>query len=627
MADRKRSGDVFASLPIEIRKAILNNVERQDALNICSHSAAMYRASLPLAKQLLESELGADVISQVFPDAHAFTTFLNLAQLATDDEKKAAVKLHLTKWHNGDLVSKMSELDKIEAAHYLERIVVPFARDFAHKNADIFTGHLQLRFPDWSHPSRGQANGSTSRYDTLVPASPLTDFYPSERVRLLRAFCRFDIMSKVIKARPGAQLYSMAEQKDLLSDFFDAWEMEEITCVQKYVLDLHLLLVREYMAEIPRFVAGWAARADRIRGAGTVEEARDSITQAYAILRGDFPLHQEAGVAPGQSPFHVDFKMRNCLGVEAPIRKFPFLDVQTQSTFVKQIATFGLDHLHELLGCSPWRYVYWLRDNQDKLLANMATPEQAQYFGMDPNRLWVEPDEEFAVHLHGTVVQDNGSDDGNDSADEPVVYLGLNPGKREEQSNLGWRLLKNASAKSIEGFRRCGWVFWDEARLRQQHFWKRDDHEYIRPGSRLAWVMHPFVRGSYGITDPPAEDQIDDHSLTADDMDEVYASVDNINVPGLAGDSLTIPQHILTYLMQLDLQPPLDAMPQLTRAGPSAADEKLSNYHDENKDRYGDRWGLRNPIHPLLKVAGWQFNRRDWDNFMGPIGLDTPLNL
>ncbi|KAF6817108.1 hypothetical protein CMUS01_12149 [Colletotrichum musicola] len=511
MADQKRSSDLFATLPIEIRKDILNNIGGQDALNICSHSAAMYRASLPLAKQLLESELGPDVISQVFPDAYAFTAFPDLAQFA-DDEKKAAVKLHLTKWRNGDLISKMSELDKIEAAHYLERIVVPFARDFAHKNADIFDGHLQLRFPDWSHPSRGQATGSTAQYHTLVPAGPLTDFYPSERVRLLRAFCRFDVMSKVIKARPGTQLYSMAEQKDLLSKLFDAWEVEEIICVQKYVLDLHLLLVREYMAEIPRFVAGWAARADRIRGAGTVEEARDSITQAYAILRGDFPWHQQPAVVPGQGPFHVnfkiDFKMRNCLGVEAPIRKFPFLDVETQSTFVKQIATFGLDHLHELLSCSPWYYVYWLRDNQDDLLRDMATPEQAQYFGMDPNQIWVEPDEEFAVHLHGAVVPNtgvnNGSDDGNSPDNEPVVHFGLDPGKREEQSNLGWRLLKNASAKSIEGFRRCGWVFWDEARLRQQRFWKHADHE---------------------------------------------------------------------------------------------------------------------------RVAGWQFNRRDWDNFMGPIGLDTPLNL
>ncbi|KAF9871247.1 hypothetical protein CkaCkLH20_11168 [Colletotrichum karsti] len=479
----------LGALPFEIRKKILNSLDnRRDVFRICSQSPEMLRAAKPLRKQYLEAELGAGVVTAVFPDAMAVITFPRVDRATPEKTQRTLMRHHLEKWRHKDLVENCTEAQKRAAACFIDKTVIPFVEDFADKAKNLNGKNDQVCFPWWVNKDR--------RKEVAILPDYVFDYRPEERVRLIRAFCRFQLLSKVIQARPGPQLWSMRQQEELLKTFFDAWEVEEVLSVQQYVGDLHTLLWMKHLNYMA--VAITRASEDFCMNFHTPGWNKARNRNSWFVLMYD-PAHpQTAGHI--RSLFHMEKRgFQN-----KPVRKLEFVDVWTQSTFLKHLATFGLDFLHSMLMKDEGSYKHWIRVHGDAILAKIADPAEAAHFGADADWLWIGDvgDENNSNTMNNDDIINNNSDDG-DENDDPPTNLGRNPGVREGEANLAWKLLKNASQTSRYGFRRCGWVFWDEERLRKLKFWdpERDVDAENLPKD-LAWAAKSecdCMRGGSGM--------------------------------------------------------------------------------------------------------------------------------
>ncbi|KAK1976253.1 hypothetical protein LZ30DRAFT_806150 [Colletotrichum cereale] len=476
------AGDPFMRIPNELRKAILNDLgDRRDIYAISQASPPMGKAALSahgILEQLLQTELGPDQLRALLPDALAVVMFPNTTGTPSDAGKKAAIRQHLLAWKSSsDLVGRADDADKSAAYAFVDRLAIPFAEDFTALAGTIDNADDQIRLPAWAHRRR---TGKARR-----PAVEIWRYEPEERVRLLRAFCRFELLSRVIRARPGAQLYSLAEQRGLLRVLFHAWEVEEILCVQLYVGDLHTILFETHVVDVLETLSTTSIIAR------LTDHMRDS--RLIRLRRGPF----EDSYSDSDSADDDETEWFTKTGLEpdpgTPCARFELAGHAKHAVFVKQTATFGLAFLEHFLRSDARVYSRWIRANGHVLLDGMADPDEAEYLGpfgaRDPAAggvAWLTPRHLDPAQLDGD----------NAVASPPLTNANLAYGRRahgdgaDAAANTAWGHLDATNPQLREAFRRCGWVFWSDARLRRHVFWNRR-LDVFSPGSAPAWLYRP----------------------------------------------------------------------------------------------------------------------------------------
>ncbi|KAK2043469.1 hypothetical protein LZ31DRAFT_524315 [Colletotrichum somersetense] len=488
---RTPAGDPFMKMPVELHKAILNDLnDRRDVFAIRKASPIMSkttRGSHGILEQLLQTEIGPAQLRALLPDALAAVMFPTVLGHSSDTAKKTAILQHLRDWKSNRLGDRASDDEKMAAHVFIDRLAIPFAEDFAALTGTIDYLDVQIRLPAWAHKEQSQR--------APRPAPGIWSYEPEERVRLLRAFSRFELLSKVIRARPGTQLYTFDEQIGLLSTFFEAWEVEEILCVQLYIGDMHTILFETHFSDvfgkilessyILRRLGKVAGQVVRLRRQSLEEGYIGESDDEYSIWSAD------SDAEPG-----------------IPCAKFELAGHEKHGIFVKQTATFGLAFLKHFLRSDPKAYSHWIRAYGHVLLDGMAVPDEVEYFGPlgeDEARndlRWLSYRRLDAAQLDGNATT---------AIIPPQTNAYLAYGRApdavlEDDANTAWRHLNATNSQLREAFRRCGWVFWSDERLRRNVFWNRR-LDVFSPDSAPRWLYRPH---GVSISTPDEDDNEDD---------------------------------------------------------------------------------------------------------------------
>ncbi|KAK1579988.1 uncharacterized protein LY79DRAFT_672180 [Colletotrichum navitas] len=549
---RTSAGDPFMKMPVELHKFILDDLDdRRDVYAISRASPIMAktaRGTHGILEQLLQTELGPAQLRALLPDALAALMFPTALWYPSDAAKKAAILQHLRDWKSNRLGDRASDDDKAAAHVFIHRLAIPFAEDFAALTGTVDNVDDQIRLPAWAHDRRSKK--------APRPAAEIWRYEPEERVRLLRAFCRFELLSKVIRARPGAQLWTLAEQRHILNAFFEAWEVEEVLCVQMYVGEMHTILFETHVVDVLDTMSSISiisrlldparvGQSVRLRR-GPFEdyyEADDDETNEYKTDKDEIDEHHdESHTASAGSDAHTDGSSEvssspyddddddessasdsadddetawfTKTGTEpnpgTPCAKFELAGHEKHATFVKQTATFGLAFLKHFLRSDAPTYSRWIRARGRVLLNGMADPDEAEYFGPHGARRAVDG----GVAWLSFRILDPTQLDGDNAAASPPrtnadLAYGRTPGGAREDdddaaaaANTAWRHLDATNPQLREAFRRCGWVFWSDARLRRNVFWNRR-LDVFSPGAAPGWLHRPGGRaGDLAIVTP-----------------------------------------------------------------------------------------------------------------------------
>ncbi|OHW94379.1 hypothetical protein CSPAE12_07002 [Colletotrichum incanum] len=487
-------GDPFATLPVELQKEILDGLgHRGDVLAISQASSAVQEttnANGATIRQFLETELGSSQLRMLLHDALAVIMFPITVSIPTDTDKKAQISKHLQSWKSGELYDRANDIDKMAAYTFIDQVVIPFAEDFAALTQMIGKVPNQIRVPDWAHASR--CNRAPSRVNMSI-----WQYETEERVCLIRAFCRFELLSKVIQARPGVQLYTLSQQRLLLAEFFDAWEVEEILCVQLYIGDMHTILLEAHISGIINTMCNDSYNAHRAdynpesrfvrlrRGPfedgesdddeseyesdgsanhtiGMIEDnlsgslAQDELERSVMDLFG----YPEDTSDDSEYSYFDDDNERDWFtktGYEADpgtlCTKFELAGREKHSTFIKQIATFGLELLQHFIKSDKQTYSHWIRANGHIILEGIATLDEAKYFGPlgERDTFWMAPRLLDPLQIDGdnstTIPPPTNAD----------LSYGRFPGTNESASNTAWKHIDATNPQLREAFRRCAW--------------------------------------------------------------------------------------------------------------------------------------------------------------------------
>ncbi|KAK1993315.1 hypothetical protein LX36DRAFT_752425 [Colletotrichum falcatum] len=555
---RTSAGDPFMKLPVELQKAILDDLDDRRDVYAISHASPIM-AMHGILEQILETELGPAQLCALLPDALAAVMFPDVHQHPQDAAKKSAITLHLQDWKSGRLLREhASAADKAAAYAFINRLAIPFAEDFA-AVAGVIDGD-QIRLPAWAHPLRSGR--------VRPPAAEIWRYEPEERVRLLRAFCRFELLSAVVRARPGAQLWTLAEQRRLLNTFFEAWEVEEVLCVQMYVGEMHTVLFETHVVDVLETLTTVSVISRlldnerdgpfvRVRR-GPFEDYQQADEDDYDYYYdenddnemddGDDESHAESAggsqltveliesiqpASPAQddsegsdaadtdssseilSPSsYFDSDDADSLaddetqwftktGYEAnpgtPCAKFELAGREKHSVFVKQTATFGLAFLKHWIRSDAGEYGAWIRAHGHVLLDGMAGPHDAEYFGPFGARGGGGGSGGGAVPWLAFRLLDPTQIDGDNATANPPrtnadLAYGRAPGvdadAADAAANTAWLHIDATNPQLREAFRRCGWVFWSDARLRRSVFWNRR-LDVFSPDAAPAWLYRP----------------------------------------------------------------------------------------------------------------------------------------
>ncbi|KAK2755802.1 hypothetical protein CKAH01_17292 [Colletotrichum kahawae] len=466
-------------LPQEIVNQIVNEIidEHTYGLNdikdisgiglVCHKFRSGLKEIVRRQHQKLENKLGSYLLCSIYNDALAAASFPSFAKLnssATDEEKKKAIQEYLTNWQSFELFKTCTTIQQLAVCHLIDKTIIPFAEDFALKTTDLDAKGFQMRLPEWAEPSLKGA------YEPLVLEVPaITSYHPDESRRILRAFCRFELFSQVIRARPGLQLWDLEAQHKLLGAYFDQHEMEEVLCVFQYVNDLHVYLFRAFMS------------ADDGRD---VQEDFREVCRAFKPVNGVWKIPDRYHIKdsdPRDDGERLWYATQVHDQTVTRIDKIQFKDTMTQSTVVKQIATFGLGFLHSFLTLPIQAYRQWMIKYADMIIKDICTPAEAEHVGVKAGWTW--------AHGYGSV-----------RSAYPFIPI---PGRvgckcKRDSPNTAWKVLGHVdSAKTLLGFRRCGWVFWSDKRLRARRFWAiHDINPYQRDidldATENQWIDAPF---------------------------------------------------------------------------------------------------------------------------------------
>ncbi|KAK2034769.1 hypothetical protein LX32DRAFT_607899 [Colletotrichum zoysiae] len=541
-SSRTTAGDPFMKVPVELHKAILNELnDRRDVFAIRKASPIMLkttRGSHGILEQLLQTELGPAQLRTLLPDALAAVMFPTALGYPSDAAKKAAILQHLQDWKSNRLGDRASADDKVAAYAFMDRLAIPFAEDFAALTGTIDHLDIQIRLPAGAHKERPPRACS--------PAAGIWSYEPEERVRLLRAFCRFELLSKVIRARPGTQLFNFNEQIRLLNTFFEAWEVEEILWVQLYIGDMHTILFETHFSDI-------------------FDPVLSSIGVPYGGYnnghRDFFSLHRKP-FTNGYNDSHSDLidddetewftKTYAEADPGTPCAKFELAGHEKHGIFVKQTATFGLAFLKHFLCSDPTTYSYWIRAYGHVLLGSMADPDEAEYFGPLGARSaahggipWLSFRQFDESQLDGNVATAVAPPQTN-------AYLAYGRARdtacKDGAANTAWRHLNATNKQLREAFRRCGWVFWSDARLRRSVFWNRR-LDVFSPDSAPKWLYRPNGASISTPGEDNNEDDSHEYIVSAWEVNGAMRGV--VNAPFRAPDLRSAAEaKLLSYLTE-----------------------------------------------------------------------------
>ncbi|OBR05416.1 hypothetical protein CH63R_12119 [Colletotrichum higginsianum IMI 349063] len=633
-------GDPFYSFPYEIRNQILRGLNHRDnILAISQASPAMNTIILtdggsPL-KKYLEVELGLTQLWALTDDALAVVMFPSTAHIALESKKKEAIEDHIKSWRSQDLYHCASDAEKLAAYTFVDEVAIPFTEDFAALTQTIDTTNGQIRVPDWAHESR------KVRADASLKMN-IWEYEPEERVRLIRGFCRFEILSKVIRARPGRQLFSYPQQRLLFNEYFDAWEMEEVLCVQQYVGEMHTMLLEAHIDDIIYTLAD-AAKLYRMfpqyMCKSIIRLRRGPFHEnGNGIVSSDETENNSVGVGssfndledPGEDESNWDEDLLNTFGYlglnsdddyddesqfsdssdedsdEGEVdyytktddeadpgtlcTKFELADYQKQTIFLKQVATFGLDFLQHFLKSPKQAYTRWIHANGHIMLHGLANPNEAKYFGPlgNPRSRWIQRGDFDPVEMDGaTVVAVGPSQQGPNPTNATLSY-GRFPGALEQASNTAWKHLDGTNPQLREAFRRCGWVFWSDERLRANVFWNRRRDVFL-PEAAPAWLYrHP------GASSLPSQMTTTTTAATAAEPADYFLPLSRIDLG-----------------MRMAIREAGVALPAGFR---SAAEVKLLSFLAENQGRSGK---ILFAEHPFDVLRGDKIPLDFWQECLG----------
>ncbi|EFQ35658.1 hypothetical protein CGRA01v4_09842 [Colletotrichum graminicola] len=535
---RTSAGDPFMKMPFELRKSILDDLDnRRDVYAISRASPIMAktaRGTHGILEQLLETELGPAQLRALLPDALAALMFPTAVWYPSDAAKKAAILQHIRDWKSNRLGDRAGDDDKVAAHVFIHRLAIPFAEDFAALTGTVGKVADQIRLPAWAYDRRYKK--------APRPAVEIWRYEPEERVRLLRAFCRFELLSKVISARPGAQLWTLTEQFLLLNALFEAWEVEEVFCVQMYVGEMHTILFETHVVDVLDTMSSNSIRSRLL------DPAR--VDQSVRLSRGPFDDYYE--VDDEETEWFTKIGPERNPGT--PCAKFELAGYDKHATFVKQTATFGLAFLKHFLRSDAPTYSRWIRAHGHVLLNGMADPDEAEYVGPYGTR----SDVDGGVLWLSFRVLDTAQLDGGNAAVRPLrtnadlAYIRHTPD--DVAANTAWRHLDATNPQLREAFRRCGWVFWSDARLRRNVFWNRR-LDVFSPGAAPRWLHRPDGRRGGGdptaiaTSDEDDEDEDEDeYFLPRSEIDDNMAFNSLGGAPFVLGLSSAAEAKLLSFL-------------------------------------------------------------------------------
>ncbi|KAH7153100.1 hypothetical protein EDB81DRAFT_931519, partial [Dactylonectria macrodidyma] len=194
--------DPFNRLPSELRAMILLSLStRVQVVNASQASPALYQqrkqSRLAIVKPFIRDELPGDLLR----DAVAIVTFPKGDGLSRDEEADLA-SAHLAQWGRKQLPDPFEEHQAcalLDIDALVDRLRL-FMDDYIDKATSSYLPRAYASLPHWSHPSY-------SRYLTKPDAKDgvlVRSLRPEERVRLTRAFLRYELTCKMNPLRPSA---------------------------------------------------------------------------------------------------------------------------------------------------------------------------------------------------------------------------------------------------------------------------------------------------------------------------------------------------------------------------------------------------------------------------------------
>ncbi|KAK2007367.1 hypothetical protein LZ32DRAFT_651192 [Colletotrichum eremochloae] len=614
---RTSAGDPFMKIPVELHKAILDDLDdRRDVYAISQASPVMNKTARGIhgiVEQLLRTELGQAQLRTLIPDALAVVMFPPTIRTLSDTGKKAMIVKHFWDWKSNHFRHHVSYAAKTAAYVFIDRFAIPFAEDFAALTGTIHNVGNQIRLPEWAHHRR-------SRKATL-PATGIWRYGPEERVRLLRAFCRFELLSKVIRARPGAQLHDFDEPIDLLKLCFKAWEVEEILCVQLYVGDMYTILFETHVTKVFRTMLNISINPRLIDHSpgGQYVRLRRGPFEDYVEIDDDKETYQN-------DEFHTESAGSSRLTTELLDSIHPYSPTQEDSddsdaNSESSSKVHGNEHHDETewftkTGTEPdpgtpcfkfelaghEKHITFIRAHGHVILDGMADPAEAEYFGPIGERLMEDGGiTRLSYRLFDLSQANDGSATLSSTQTNAYLAYGCGSGSHgDAAANTAWRHLDATNPQLREAFRRCGWVFWSDARLRRHVFWNRR-LDVFSPDTAPSWLYRPEGRGPNIAIAAATPDECDDDK--DDDENEFFLPIAQMSVD------------MVSAIAVFGLGPP-PRIPGLR----SAAEAKLVSFLAEHQVREGNVLFYE---HPFDRFRHIRIPLALWEECMG--GADTAV--
>ncbi|KAK1772673.1 hypothetical protein QBC33DRAFT_554119 [Phialemonium atrogriseum] len=220
-------GSMLEKLSPEILGEIIGSLDDfVDLGSLYSSSPVVFQAYLIHRRRIIMRIVLSHVEPEILNEALAIVYFPTLEADETPSEKQQKIINHIKDYHGGNLrPPEPCQFDKVKALWKLHTLLDSFIDDFAYRVKNKSWSNA----PYWSHR-------------TLLPqAKPGSPFplSPTEKIRFRRAFARFELFATAFPFRSGPELFSAKSRFDLLLSHLKPWELEEMRCVDRYVLLTH----------------------------------------------------------------------------------------------------------------------------------------------------------------------------------------------------------------------------------------------------------------------------------------------------------------------------------------------------------------------------------------------------
>lgn len=281
--------DPFNRLAPELRTMILCDLPTRSEVISASHaSPALFQQRIQSHVAILKPFIRKDLPGDLLQDAIAIVTFPKKDDLA-NDEQIELVHDHLTQWGRKALPNPLNENypDVLLAIDSLVIRLNLFMEDYINKATSSYLPRAYASLPAWSHASLSER---LKRLYESKDGFRLHDLHTEERLRLMRAFLRYELMCKLNPLRPSAQAKVWRDTKDWVWDELENYENfdtdlnsmdigepsgpEMLQCVHEYLRTLYGAIISRIVTpqgtDIDLHVSSYPISADDDRQRGLV---------------------------------------------------------------------------------------------------------------------------------------------------------------------------------------------------------------------------------------------------------------------------------------------------------------------------------------------------------------------